>query len=412
MKREELFIELRKKLNKIALQKDGPMKIAQYCFDCYSIPMSDVLDLVTDRVSLFNQEIEIIYCITEAVDIHYNEKLAETYFSQKEITKFKAFKYHTGKLTFPIVIPAIEVDCGRQWVGSINAKYLLEWEQFGKIRYNVEKQRVRKQFIRGEDVAFKLDVKEKSVKEIANLMKKKEYIPDIITLDLPDDDDTLDYEYLDNKRELLIRKIDHFDISDGFHRLLAMKRCKMENPGFDYPMEIRITAFPIYRTQSFIYQQDQKNKMSVTNSNSMNKSRASNMVVERLNDIGNGCNLCGQIKRSGGILEYSALSDLIEYYWFKSYPGKEFKNKEISDVMTEVRGLINTFVDTNPDYYEKYINYKILSVYFWLIKEKGCESQQAAKKTIKALKSGQLDGIKLHKVRKTLFDQIAALGIV
>ena len=184
----------------------------------------------------------------------------------------------------------------------------------------------------------------------------------------------------------------------------------MEKPGFDYPMEIRITLFPIYRTQSFVYQQDQKNKMSVTNSNSMNKNRASNIVVDRLNETGNGCNLSGQIKRSGGILEYSALSDLIEYYWFNSTK-RTFTNKDIAEVMNEVKTLLNTFVDTNPDYYEQYINYKVLAVYFWMIKEKGISPQQAAKKVIKAKKIGTLDNIKLRKVRKTLFNQIESLGI-
>lgn len=411
MKKDEFIIELRKDLNKISLKKDGPRSIADYCFTKKGIPISDTMDLVTDRVSLFNKEIEVVYCIAEAVDTLYFKNFIYTYFSKKEIEKYKDYKHKTEKLTFPIVIPAIEVDGGRQWVGSVSAKQILEWEQADKIRYNIEKQRVRKQIIRGEDIAYKLDVKEKSVKEIANLMKKGEYIPDIITLDLPEDDDTLDYEYLDGKRELVIRKIDHFDISDGFHRLLAMKRCKLENPGFDYPMEIRITLFPIYRTQSFIYQQDQKNKMSVTNSNSMNKNRASNMVVERLNEIGNGCNLSGQIKRSGGILEYSTLSDLVEYYWFRGYSGKEYSNKDIAEVMSEVKTIINVFVDTNPSYYEQYIGYKLLVVYFWLIKDKGMDPQQAAKRVIKAQKSGILEELKLRKVRKTLFTQIEGLGI-
>ena len=410
MKKDDLVIELRKELNKIALKKDGPRGVADYCNEHRGIPISDIMDLVTDRVSLFNQEIEILYCLCEAVDNLYYKNFVYSYFSQKEKDKYKDYKFIAEKFTYPIVIPSIEVDAGRQWVGSISAKKILELEDAGKIRYNIEKQRVRKQIVRGEDIAYKLDVKERSVREIAELMKKGEYIPDIITLDLPEDDDTLDYEYVEGKRELVIRKIDHFDISDGFHRLLAMKRCKMEKPGFDYPMEIRITLFPIYRTQSFVYQQDQKNKMSVTNSNSMNKNRASNIVVDRLNETGNGCNLSGQIKRSGGILEYSALSDLIEYYWFNSTK-RTFTNKDIAEVMNEVKTLLNTFVDTNPDYYEQYINYKILAVYFWMIKEKGISPQQAAKKVIKAKKIGTLDNIKLRKVRKTLFNQIESLGI-
>ena len=411
MKKDELIINLRKQLDKIAIQKDGPSKVAEYCFKEHNIPVSKTMDLITDRVSLFDEVDEVIYCIAEAVDYTFYKNLTYTYYSQKEISTLKNYKAKATKFKLPIIIPAIEVDDGRQWVGTINAKTLLEWESLGRIRYNIEKQRVRKQVVRGEDIAYKLDVKERSVKQISELMDKRDYIPDIITLDLPEEDDSLNFRYDYDKRELIIEQIDHFDISDGFHRLLAMKRSKLKNPGFDYPMELRITFFPIYRTQSFIYQQDQKNKMSVTNSNSMNKNRASNIVVERLNENGNGCNLSGQIKRSGGILEYSALSDLVEYYWFKGYSGKEYNNKDIAEAMAEVRTMINTFVDTNPEYYETFINYKLLATYFYLVKTKGMDPQQAAKKVIKALKAGVLENIKLRKVRKSLFDQIEGLNI-
>lgn len=411
MKKDELIINLRKQLDKIAIQKDGPSKVAEYCFKEHNIPVSKTMDLITDRVSLFDEVDEVIYCIAEAVDYTFYKNLTYTYYSQKEISTLKNYKAKATKFKLPIIIPAIEVDDGRQWVGTINAKTLLEWESLGRIRYNIEKQRVRKQVVRGEDIAYKLDVKERSVKQISELMDKRDYIPDIITLDLPEEDDSLNFRYDYDKRELIIEQIDHFDISDGFHRLLAMKRSKLKNPGFDYPMELRITFFPIYRTQSFIYQQDQKNKMSVTNSNSMNKNRASNIVVERLNENGNGCNLSGQIKRSGGILEYGALSDLVEYYWFKGYSGKEYNNKDIAEAMAEVRTMINTFVDTNPEYYETFINYKLLATYFYLVKTKGIDPQQAAKKVIKALKAGVLENIKLRKVRKSLFDQIEGLNI-
>ena len=411
MKKDDLIISLRKQLDKIALKKNGPTTVADYCYDKYSIPAFIVMDLVTDRVSLFDEKMEIIYCLADAVDDIYKMNFVYTYFTQKEKDQYKKYVYKKQQFTFPLVIPAIEVDNGRQWVGSITANELLDWEKLGKIRYNIDKQRVRKQIIRGGDVAYKLDVKEKSVKQIAALMKKGEYIPDIITLDIPEEDASLNYRYDYNKRELIIEKIDHFDISDGFHRLQAMKRCKLEDPGFNYPMELRITLFPIYRTQNFIFQQDQKNKMTVANSNTMDRSRASNMVVDRLNERGNGCNLSGQIKRSGGILEYSALSDIVEYYYFNKRSGAEYSNKEIADAMAEVRTLLNTFVDTNPDYYEKFINYRILVAYFYLVKTKGVDPKFAAKRVIKAQDDGILANIKLRKLRKQLFNQIENLGL-
>ena len=411
MKKDEFKIALRKELNKIALKKDIPSKIADHCEKCYDIPTFEAMDLITDRVSVWDSPEEILFCLASSVDHFCKTDLVDQYFTRKEIDTYKEFRLKKEKFSFPIVIPAIEVDEERQWIGSITAKTLLEWERLGRIRYNTEKQRVRRQVIRGEEVAYKLDVKEKSVQQIAKLMENGEYIPDTITLDLPEDDESLKFHYDHMKRELIIDKIDHFDISDGFHRLLAMKRCKLGKPNFDYPIELRITLFPIYRTQSFIFQQDQKNKMSVTNSNSMDHTRASNIVVERLNDAGNGCNLSGQIKRSGGILEFSALSDLVEYYWFTN-KRKEYTNKDIAEVMSEVKTLLNILVDTNPDFYVDFINYRVLVTYFYFVKGKGLAPKEAAKKVVKANNTGLLKEIKLRKLRKNLFDQIDALNII
>ena len=61
MKKDELIINLRKQLDKIAIQKDGPSKVAEYCFKEHNIPVSKTMDLITDRVSLFDEVDEVIY---------------------------------------------------------------------------------------------------------------------------------------------------------------------------------------------------------------------------------------------------------------------------------------------------------------------------------------------------------------
>ena len=411
MKKEELLKELRKQLDKVALQKETPNRLAEYCLDNYNIPISVSMDLITDRVALSQEKDEVIYCLTEALNKVCRKDLVSKYYTSKDQESYENFTYHKSKVSFPIIIPAIDIDEERQWIGKVSAKQLIEWKSLGLIRYNIEKQRVRKKIVRGDDVSYKIDVKEKSVNQISKLMDNNEFIPNTITLDLPEDDENLNFHYDYDKRELIIDKLDHFDITDGFHRLLGMERSAMKNPGFDYRMELRITFFPIYRTQSFIFQEDQTNKMTATNSNSMNKGRASNVVVDRLNEMGNNCNICGQIKRSGGILDYAALSDLVEYFFFNGYYGKEYNFKDIGEVVPKVTSLINAFVDAEPEYYEQYINYRMLSTYFYMVLTKGIDPKFAAKKVVKAQKQGILDKITLRKVRKSLFDQIEGLEI-
>ena len=407
MKREELVVIMRKQFDRIALNRERRDEIALWIFNKYDMGVDYTMDLISDRLSLYQADDNILFYLADALQEFGRVVKIENFFTEKEIEKFINSKYVAEKIKYPIVINCVEVHKNKQWIGAVDSNFFMEMRKADKIRYNKDKQRTRKTVIKGTDIIFKTDINEKSINQIAKLMESGEYIPDDITLDIPDDSAD-DFHYDEDRGVLIINSLDHFDITDGYHRYLAMCRCKDKDHEFNYPTEIRITHFSLQRSQQFIYQKDQKNKMKVTNSNSMDTNRASNDVVNRLNERGNGFALSGQIQRGGGTVDYAALSDIIEYYWFKGAK-KDFNNKEIADVYQEVKQILNEFVEENPEYYEKYLDFRKLLIIFYLAKEK----KQSIKKICSQLnlleKTGKIKEIKLRTLRKTTFDQIESV---
>ena len=407
MKREDLIVIMRKQFDRIALDKERRHDIALWIQKKYDMGMDYTMDLISDRLSLYQIGDNELFYLANGLEEFGRVVKVENYFDKKEIEKYSATKYEIAGIQYPITINCVEVHKDKQWIGAIDSDFFMELRRVNKIRYNKDKQRTRKTVIKGENVIFKTDINEKSINQIAKLMEKGEYIPDDITLDIPDDSAD-DFHYDEDRGMLIINNIDHFDITDGYHRYLAMCKCKDKNPDFSYPMEIRITHFSLQRSQQFIYQKDQKNKMKVTNCNSMDTNRASNDVVNRLNERGNGFALAGQIQRGGGTVDFAALSDIIEYYWFKGTK-KEFNNKDIADVYQEVKAILNGLVDECPEYYETYLNFRRLIVIFYLTKDKKLPIKKVSAQLKLLEKTGKLKEIKFRTLRKTTFDQIESI---
>ena len=413
MKRDEFIKKARPILNKSLFNRDQCTAIADYCATAFDLPRGYTMDLVANRTSLADEKDQILFYIADALDHVLHTSYVEEYFKKTEKEKYIDSKYAENGIDYPIIISCIETNQGRQWIGSIDVQWLMRLRKANKIRYNADKQRVRQRLLKGEEPIFKNTVKERSVREIAKLMKDGNYIPDDITLDIPDDCEC-DFQYYDQSKEMVINKLDTFDITDGYHRYLAMCRCYDEDPSFNYPMELRITKFSVVRTQQFIYQKDQKNKMSITNSKSMNTFRPSNDVINRMNERGSGFELPGMIQRNGGSIEYAGLSDIIEYYWFKGK--RNISNRDIAEVKIEVQSILNQFLISHLDYFDtdgdkkaRYLDFRKLIVLFWLVKDKGESPEKAGDMLEKIVKNGEINKVKLRTFGIRLFNQLETI---
>ena len=406
------FEDVRRIAEEIVLNEKESKAVVKYCAETYNMPKAVISDLLNGRYNYESENAETIFMMLSAIkETGAKDINLPSFFSDMEIDMFSGKQYAELPISFPLVIPCIEVDPGRQWIGKIDARTLLGLYNLYKIKYNVKKQRVGRMVSKDGIIQFGITVIERSVNQIADLMRKGEYIPDDITLDIPEETDPSLFEYKkdENQSVMIFHEGIQFDITDGYHRFLAMKKCYEKDRSFNYTMELRITKFLEQRSRQFIYQKDQKNKMTKSQSKSMNTMRYSNEIVDRLNEAGTGSYLSGLISRSGGRCDYSALSDVIEYFWCK---GKDkISPTEIIGIKKEAQGILNGFLDEYTEYFDEshYLDFRRLVILFWLVKEKNKSVKEAGQMLQNAINNNELSKITTKVLRKSFFDNLATL---
>lgn len=339
-----------KKLNDICqnaiFDRESMVSVINRLKNKYDIPTDYSNDLLTLRKKFDNEPLEILYCFT-AVLIPEN---VNKYFTEVEKKKLSTYKFKKKKVKFPLRFKMVQI-AEDQWVGRITAQQLMMLKDAQLIRYNVNTQRQLKHV----GNYYTIDIRQKTVNEIAELLKTDTYIPDPITLNIPED---VDFKYDESEMELIIRQIDYFDILDGYHRYIALSKIYNLDKKFDYDMELRLVSFSEGKAQQFIWQQDQKTKMRKVDSEAMNQSNAGSLVATRLN-YDKIFDLNGKISRANGIIDYASLVNLVNVYYFKNVT-KSQERKRIIEVTNELKNKINSIISEAPDLLNNAWNYKLL----------------------------------------------------
>lgn len=299
------------------------------------------------------------YCLLEAMqesEITQCDYVAE-FFTDLEIKNYSKEKFSENKIEFPIIIPCIQIS-EEQWIGGTDVEFFMKLRNSQLIRYNENAQRVMKKIVKGDTETYKIAINNNAVKAIADLMRDDAYIPNTITLNIPDDVNS-SYYYDSKKKELVIESLDTFDISDGYHRYLGMQREYDKDNNFNYPMELRIIHFSNTKISNFIYQEDQKTKMSRIQSNSMNMNSLANIITSRLNeDV--LFDLHGQIKRNGGLIDFSWFSKIINVLWELDKVPKDLENAYRINLTKEIKDKFNLLVELDNSYLSKKYSYNLL----------------------------------------------------
>ena len=356
------------------------------------------------RNILGNQTEFVLFCLVEGIDYIQKTDYIKEFFTEIEIKQYKREKLEKDIVKFPIRIKCDQV-APDQWIGASNAEFFMELRRAQLIKYNANAQRVMKRIIKDENILYKLIPNKLAIKAIRTLMQKNMYIPTTITLNIPYDSDAKFY-FDEMARELVIEEIDMFDISDGYHRFLAMCEESDKNKNFSYPMEIRVINFTDEKTRQFIYQEDQKTKMAKGHSNAMNMNRPSNNVVDKLNKETPTFDFKGQIGLNEGTINYTALSDVIEYFYFRKK--KEYSNIDIKNAREDIKIKLNALAEYDSKYITKVLGIKELALIFYVFDQES-DLDKACKIIDKALKSNGLNDIKGNKITNTLFKSIANL---
>ena len=256
-------------------------------------------------------------------------------FTDIEIEGYRKLKAPSSKVKFPLVIPMIEVS-DVQWIGAISAKQLVLWRG-SIIRYNKNIQRRLQTVVHGGKTYEKISLLRSAVKKIADLFKQKKFVPNTITLNL---DDSADFYYSHEDKALVITKADHLDLTDGYHRLVAISKVIDKDPSFDYRMELRITNFSEEIANQFIWQEEQRTPIPKRDIRSYDSSDVASKITRRVNES-SSCNVSGNIVR-GGLIDFSTFSDMVDYLFLRGLSEDEAKValvKIYSDIIQSINAI-------------------------------------------------------------------------
>lgn len=312
-----------------------------------SVPTGIIMDIIAGRTNMEEDNEFLLFLICNKID----QNKTKEFFTENEINFYQSQQYERDEFEFPFDVQCIQV-ASDQWIGVADVNFLIELRKAQLINYNANAQRTMQRVVRGNKEIYKIALNAKALKEIKTSLAQGIFIPNTITLNMPE---TADWTYDAKRNTLTINQLSAFDISDGYHRYVAMCQLKETNPDFNYPIELRIISFPDDKVKQFIYQEDQKTKMRKIDSASMNMSSPANIVLERLN-MDTMFDLKGKVLRNGGQINFGYAGNIIEYLFFKGI--KTAPMNEVVTVKDQLKNGINAFVETYPEWFDKRFGFK------------------------------------------------------
>lgn len=147
-------------------------------YNRYHIPEGMSSDALTLRKDLGEYSNYILFCLLSVI----NPKKLKDYFVDVEIDTFSVTKYEEeGKIELPILIKNMVAVSSDQFIGSVTMQWLMKLGDAQFVNYNAATQRTLKREIKGNAEYYRPYVNRKSVRDIADSMRRGSYIPNVMT---------------------------------------------------------------------------------------------------------------------------------------------------------------------------------------------------------------------------------------
>lgn len=321
---ENLFKGLLKKTDRRKLY-DGVQKK-------FGIPIGVVESMITFKrnISEFTtfEIFAVVYCL--------DQKCLTKYFTKDEIAYLETQKVAEETITLPVTFKDMVQIASDQWIGKITVSELMRLKKARLINYEEGEQRAFQKMKSGGIEIYRPFVSKKNVREIKEAMENGTYIPDPITLNMPEGSE---FSFDNNTITVYSLPKGMFNLDDGYHRYIAMSQIYDFDTAFDYPMELRLVNFGSAKANSFIFQQDQKTPMKKIVSDSYNVNAVPNKIVQRINQDPM-CNIQGMIGRNDAKINDAVLGKIIAHF----FVGRNLKkSEEIAHVINVKNKLVEDF---------------------------------------------------------------------
>lgn len=275
-KLENLILRVLNNLNTHQLRQ-----VESGCLEFNMIPsiVVNIINNVTPIQQLGEFELYILIRILN--NLKYTEYSPNDYFTEKELVGYsKAKLKKESNEKFPVVFKNVQRIQSNQWQCVVPIEYLLELRSRQALIYNPNTQRPLILIEKGERIITKVDLNQRSVKEIMTLMKEGIYFPHHITINMNKNYDT---EPIFKGDDIIIES-GQLDIIDGYHNYIAATRMKYENEDFQYNVPVILTHLDEQQAGMYIAQENKKNIIDEKYTENFDALKIGNLIAERIND--------------------------------------------------------------------------------------------------------------------------------
>ena len=361
--RMELEQYLLKECERVALESKMCQELSGFLNEKYEIPTGLAMDMIV-RGKYGEQTEQILFCLFDGlIKFKISSSKLDDYFTEIEIKNYSSYKFKKSKIKFPIQIKCLQV-AEDQWIGKVDTDFFMQLRAAQLINYNENAQRTLTKVNTKNGEYYKITLNESAIKSIRSCYQEGSYIPTPITLNISEESDA-NFYYDEESCTLVINSLPYFDISDGYHRYVAMCRERDINPSFNVPWELRIINFSDSKTRQFIFQEDQKTKMKKADSKTMNQRSPVNRAVDRLNEDSSFC-LFGEINQTGGKLPKTEFTAALEDLYFETINTKDNVNLVIKNIVQDIRSKFNYLTEDNDEYLLKKYTYKDIVILLYV----------------------------------------------
>lgn len=405
---------LEKEFISIILDDNKCKEIYNYTKDKYNMPKGFTSDLLSLRKPLSETSEFVLFCLLDAFNQVTGKKAAslDKYFTMQEVQTYRKSQYEVNRIKFPLIFKMIEIS-DNQWIGKISISRLMELRKAQLINYNVNAQRTMQRVVKGDKSIYKIALNWKAIEQIEKAYQSHQFIPNTLTLNIPINTEN-DFYYDADSCSLIIKSLEYFDISDGYHRYIAACQRKDKDSEFDYEMELRIVNFSDDKAKQFIFQEDQKTKMRKIDSDSFNLNKAANIVATRMNEDLR-CNLQGLISRNDGLIPFGEFAEIIDYFYFKDVNGKEKEKLAIIHATRELIDMFNALTEYDSKYLTEKYSFKLLTVivYCFTVYTDNKSQDEICKiidKMMNVLNATENKKFYTKKIRKSLINDLDSIA--
>jgi hypothetical protein len=248
-------------------------------------------------------------CLDRYEDLNPAELVADRYFTEIEINEFQKSLEKTD-YDYDISI--------KDWHMTTVAQYniitiytdineVVKWRNLNKLRFNPDTQRDLIVIETHGVPIKKLDINEKSIKDMKKLMVGGLYFPVTGTINI--NPDINEEPYIIRGGNLIIPSESHMDLIEGFHNYVAETQLKDENPDWEFPCEFKLMTLNKEDANRYIFQMDKKNHFREAQVARIDTQNETNYLINSLN-TSSSFHLKGTINKDAFLFLYKQISKM------------------------------------------------------------------------------------------------------